>query len=147
MRDFRFNYIDLMRTSVSGLHSACEKLLNPIGSLFDVFMFPDMDNPPANFLQKPVVAPVPLLIFIDFLLPKICICLWLHSMNWTAMPKATIDEDRHSCPHEYYVGSPRQVLTVESIPETTSVQNGTQAKLGLSIDCAQVTHELPYDLT
>src|SRR3954453_10978514 len=136
-----------MCAAVSGLESAREKLLNPICSFFDILMFPNMNNCPTHFRQKSVITPISLLVLINFILPKTCICLWLYSMNGTAMPEAAINKDHHSGPHEYYVRSSRQVLAVDSISQTASVQNGAQAKLGFSIAGAQIAHELPYNFT
>jgi len=107
-----------------------------LGRFIWIFMLPHANNFPSCRSQASRRVPIAFLILFDLSTPELGIGFRLRSVNWTAMPKTTIDENRHFRRSENNVCLPVQILDgsfVKPKTESPAMKRRTKCLLGSSV--------------
>jgi hypothetical protein len=110
---------------------------------FGIFVLPNTQHLPTEFMQFDVVAPVPTDICIKFGCPPAAIRLRTHSVFGASMPEAAIYEYSKPQFRQYEIRFSRKIATVESEAKTSGMQSPTQGYLRSSILGPLARHKVP----
>jgi hypothetical protein len=106
-----------------------------------IFVFPEPEDAPTRGLESCVVADVSGSIASQFVSPPARVCLWLDTMHWAPMPKASIDLNDQPSATEDDVGSPRKPSDVDSIAESTPMKLAPNCHLRSCPRRGELRHE------
>ena len=104
--------------------------------------FPDLKHAPTRGLQQVSIPLIPLHVRSALLYPEILVRrrLRLPVPARVHVPEASVDKEHGLCAREHEVGLPRQLFSMEAIPQTGGVQNPPHTQLGNGIPRADIRH-------
>lgn len=104
--------------------------------------FPDGDGVPAELAEVYAALEVAGLVSGNFVLPEPGICFWEDKIAAVRMtvPEAAVDEDCRAVLAEYYVGSTREFLYIEAVPESVGKEEAAHKKLRFGVLAADALH-------
>jgi hypothetical protein len=110
----------------------------------EVFVFPDVENSPAERCEAPVSTSVAPPILGDLGGPEDGVGLGRYCVLRAAMPEAAIDKHSEPYTDQDDVGPSRQIAPMESEPHATPMKRRAQVELGCGVAAREPTHELPH---